>query len=236
MKRYATFLLLLFVATAQAEIYKWVDSAGNVHYGDQPDAANAKKMNKLPGLSTYAPPAVPEKPTREMETDEMETTPAEAAAKKFTYREISIVTPEEGGAVRSSPGTVSVFVALAPVLRKGDYLKAILDGKVLKKKYQSTVLKLKNVSRGKHKVAVAVYDENGKKLMQSKSVTFQLHRTKAKKSDSKPDPDPDPDANPKSDFDPDFDPDTKPDFGPSPPPNFKPDFNPNFAPTPTPPS
>lgn len=232
MKRYVILLLLLFVATAQAEIYKWVDGAGNVHYGDQPDATNAKKMDKLPGLSTYAPPVMPEKPTREAETDEMEPPSAEVAAKKFTYREISIVTPEEGGTVRSSPGTVSVFVALAPVLRKGDYMKAILDGKVLKKKYQSTVLKLKNVGRGKHKIAVAVYDENGKKLMQSKAVTFQLHRTKVKKSDTKPDPDPD--FGP--DFDPDFDPDTKPDFGPSPSPNFKPDFNPNFTPAPKPPS
>ncbi len=60
MKRYAIFLLLLMVSVVQAEIYKWVDSAGNVHYGDQPETSKTKKMQKLLGLSTYAPPPVPE--------------------------------------------------------------------------------------------------------------------------------------------------------------------------------
>ncbi len=197
MRRYAILLLLLFVAAAQAEIYKWVDSAGNVHYGDQPDASNAKKMNKLPGLSTYAPPVVPEKPIQEVEENQPDAPPVEVVSKKFSYREITIVSPDEGGTVRSSPGTVSVFVALAPVLRKGDYLKAILDGSVLEKKYGSTILKLENVDRGEHSIAVAVYDKSGKKLLQSSTVTFQLHRTIAKKPPPPPPPPPPPKPKPK---------------------------------------
>ncbi|WP_456415498.1 DUF4124 domain-containing protein [Thiolapillus sp.] len=180
MKRYTALVLLLVVAAAQAEIYKWVDSAGNVHYGDQPDASNAEKMTKLPGLSTYAPPAVPEKPAREIREDQPDASPAVASAKTFSYREIKIVSPEEGATLRSSPGTVSVFVALAPVLRKGDYLKVILDGTVLDKKYESTVLNLEYVDRGEHSIAVAVYDKTGKKLLQSDAHTFYLHRTIAR--------------------------------------------------------
>lgn len=185
MKRYTIVVLLLFMVSAQAEIYKWVDGAGNVHYGDQPDSSAAKKMQKLPGLSTYSPPPLPEKvtvPAEEMEDRDPESEPdITQEPQKPVYREISIVSPEDGGTLRSSPGTVSVFVALAPVLQKGDYLKAILNGSLLEKKYQSTVLQLEYVDRGEHTIAVAVYDKDGKKLLQSGTVTFQLHRTIAKK-------------------------------------------------------
>jgi len=47
--RYLPFLLLLlFSLTAQAEIYKWVDENGKVHFGDKPrqqKAINAQKLN-----------------------------------------------------------------------------------------------------------------------------------------------------------------------------------------------
>lgn len=182
MMKYTIFLFAFFVFGVQAEIYKWVDSAGNVHYGDQPDSSAAKKMKALPGLSTYAPPAVPETPATEMEVEESGDVPVPAAPKKqFTYRELSIVSPDEGATVRSSPGSVTVFVALAPVLRKDDYLQVILDGTALKPKYHSTVLQLENVDRGEHRLAVAVFDKDGKKLLQSPARVFQLHRTIARR-------------------------------------------------------
>ncbi|WP_456406293.1 DUF4124 domain-containing protein [Thiolapillus sp.] len=185
MKSYLLIVLLFFAGSAQAEIYKWVDGAGNVHYGDQPESSTAKKIQKLPGLSTYSPPPMPEKeppPEGEVEEGDPEVeTEAAPAPDKHVYREISIVSPENGGTVRSSPGTISVFVALAPVLQKGDYLKAILDGSPLEQKFQGTVLRLENVDRGEHRLAVAVFDKSGKKLLQSDTVVFQLHRTIARK-------------------------------------------------------
>lgn len=39
-------LPLLFIAKSNAEIYKWVDAEGNVHYGQQrPSDANAEKLD-----------------------------------------------------------------------------------------------------------------------------------------------------------------------------------------------
>ena len=37
MKKIAPLLLLLSTAASAAEIYKWTDEDGNVHYGDRPD-------------------------------------------------------------------------------------------------------------------------------------------------------------------------------------------------------
>jgi len=174
--------LIFTLPAAHAEIYKWVDSDGNVHYGDQPDTAAARPMKKLPALSTYAPPVVPEKEESAPGAPEI-ASPADKAGPNAAakgYRSISIVSPEDQATVRSSPGTVPVFVALAPVLRKGDYLKVILDGKALPGKYQGTVINLENVDRGEHKLAVAVYDKQGRKQLQSDARTFYLHRTIAK--------------------------------------------------------
>jgi len=182
MKRYFIFSLLAFVAVSQAQIYKWTDGSGNVHYGDQPDAPHAKKMNKLPELSTYAPPPVPEKqsiPDIEIEKED-KVTDDEKQKKPFKYRELKIVSPEDGGTLRSSPGNISIFVAVAPVLRKDDYLKLTLDGATLKEKYHSTVISLKHVDRGLHTVSVAVFSKKGEQMISSSSTTFQLHRTIAR--------------------------------------------------------
>jgi hypothetical protein len=178
--------LLLAISSAQAEIYKWTDGSGNIHYGDKPDAPQAKKMKQLPGLSTYAPPPVPEdKAASDNQFEADENAPAiekkdAPAAPPFKYRELKIVSPEEGGTLRSSPGNISIFVAVAPVLRKGDYLKVTLDNTPLKDKYHSTVIQLQNVERGLHTVSVSVFDKEGEKMISSSSRTFQLHRTIAK--------------------------------------------------------
>jgi hypothetical protein len=161
-----------------------VDGEGNVHYGDQPDSTKAKPMKKLPSLSTYAPPVAPERDEEFVEGEEDTFPPGSAVATDKPaapgYRSINIISPEDQGTVRSSPGNVSIFVALAPVLRKGDYLKVILDGSPSKGKYQSMVINLKNVNRGEHKLAVAVYNEQGQELLRSGTRTFFLHRTIAK--------------------------------------------------------
>ncbi len=174
-------IFILAFSCAHAEIFKWVDGDGNIHYGDQPDSAAAKPMKKLPGLSTYAPPVTPEK-SEDMSEEDRGVVASPAADKKSApgYRSIDIVSPEDQATVRSSPGTVSVFVALAPVLREGDYLKVILDGSPSKAKYQGTVINLQNVDRGEHKLAVAVYSKQGKELLRSGTRTFFLHRTIAK--------------------------------------------------------
>jgi len=37
-------MLVLFIATAQAKIYRWVDKNGSVHFSDKPSAENAQEI------------------------------------------------------------------------------------------------------------------------------------------------------------------------------------------------
>ncbi|RTZ73115.1 MAG: hypothetical protein DSZ02_07840 [Gammaproteobacteria bacterium] len=183
MKPIVLFFLVLLVSQAPAEIYKWVDAQGNVHYSDEPQAPGAKRMRQLPGLSTYSPPPLPSKPPQEEVREEFSGELPEKAppAAHPGYQVLKIVSPENEGTVRSSPGEVPIFVALSPVLREGDYFRVLLDGKLLPEHHSSTVIRLSNVDRGEHKVAVAVYSKDGKKLLQSDTHTFYLHRTIAKR-------------------------------------------------------
>ncbi len=173
-------ILLLAFPLSAAEIYKWVDEKGNVHYGDAPGGAGAKPLTRLPGLSTYRPPALPKLEERKSAAPSA----AEPSQASAGYRMVKVVSPEPQATIRSAPGEVPVFVALDPVLREGHYLQVILDGKPLPQKHASTVIQLSNVDRGEHRIAVAVYDADGKLLKQSESHVFYLHRTIVKRHKS----------------------------------------------------
>jgi glutaredoxin len=41
------FSLLAFVLTAQAQLYRWTDESGKVHYSDTPPPANARNVQKM---------------------------------------------------------------------------------------------------------------------------------------------------------------------------------------------
>ncbi len=179
------FILLIacLVSLASAEnIYKWTDAQGNVHYGDEPNQGGAKKMGKLPGLSTYAPPPIK---TYGDETGEDADEVVNPEEKATSYRSVSIVKPEAGDTIRSNPGIVEVFVAIAPPLGKKDHIRVTLDGKSLPGRYSKTVIQLENVDRGEHQVNVAVYNNKGKKLKGSASHTFYLHKATAPKKTPK---------------------------------------------------
>lgn len=48
MKRYVLFLLALsFALPAAAELYRWTDAQGHVHYSDSPPPANIKQMKRI---------------------------------------------------------------------------------------------------------------------------------------------------------------------------------------------
>ncbi len=163
---------ILSVASADS-IYKWVDAQGNVHYGDEPGQSSAQKMKQLPGLSTYAPRPIKVEQPEPVKEQGKTTTPEEPSIK---YRSISIVKPEDGETVRSNPGIVEVFVALAPPLGKTDHIRIVLDGNPVPGQFKKSVVQIENVNRGEHQLSVAVYNSRGRKLMGSASHTFYLHK------------------------------------------------------------
>ena len=70
-----TFLCLLFQASSYAQIYKWADENGQVHYGEHPDNAGAEQVT-IRTNETTKPRIIKkaEDKNAETETSESETT------------------------------------------------------------------------------------------------------------------------------------------------------------------
>ncbi len=156
---------LLMSLAAYAQIYRWVDSNGNVHFSDRPHKG-AEKI-ELPEVQTFSPPPVPESkpPAEEDDTD----------ASSY-YTSVKITQPESEATLRDNQGMVSVLVNLQPNLRVGDSLQLLYDGNPLGSPQTTTAFILNNVYRGSHTVSVQVLDSKGNVVTQSESITFFMHR------------------------------------------------------------
>ena len=99
MKRIAIAVLALFLAPlASAQLYKWVDKDGKVHYSDQPPPAQASKQIKVDtGVSSTAPSAV----ARDKELEKGRQEAADAAKKKDEAERVAKQRAEECDKARS---------------------------------------------------------------------------------------------------------------------------------------
>lgn len=162
-------LMLLWVSTGLAEVYKWVDENGVVQYSDRPLEDDAQKV-KLPSASFYKPPeyqpAVPD---------------SEAKDEEPLYRRAVLVEPQPDATIRDNTGAVPVSVSLAPPLRPGHTLAVLVDGRTVFDRTTMTQLELGNVDRGTHQILVKVFDAAGQEVIATPAVTFHLHRAIAPK-------------------------------------------------------
>lgn len=159
-------ILLLTALVANAEVYKWVDEQGNVHYGDVPPGGTPAEPLQLPGLSTYRD-----------RTPAPATEPAKPAPAPFAgYTKVAIVQPEPGSAVRANDQRVAVSVALEPPLQPGHAVVILLDGNPVGAPYAGTAVELSGVYRGEHSLQARIVDANGKQLAESATITFTLRQ------------------------------------------------------------
>lgn len=164
MKKYWKLFVIFFVTTvAQAQIYKWTDSSGNVHFSDKPQPG-AQEI-KLPPTQTYSPP--PQVPIEQVTNP---TKPDNGDG--VGYDEISIVQPEDQSTIRNTEGYVSIIADLKPALRKGDTIQVLFDGSPLGKPQTTTVIALRDINRGSHTLAVQALSPKGKVLITSSTITI----------------------------------------------------------------
>jgi hypothetical protein len=173
MSRYLFLLLLLLSLSVNAEIYKWVDEYGNVHYSDSgKDGAQQVELSKG---NSYAPSEAG--PT---------STTAENKENPPGYSSVTITKPRMNEVIRSNVGQVEVAIEIEPGLRADDTLTLYLDGRISLKNQTQTTFVLNNVERGSHTLRTTVIDKNGAVLIASKSVIFHLYKETVEEKDSQP--------------------------------------------------
>ncbi|WP_298440770.1 DUF4124 domain-containing protein [uncultured Ferrimonas sp.] len=155
-------LLLLLALPASAEIYKWVDANGKVHYSDKPvsgaEAVVPKESSTVSLPARNHPPAPPRQdPIRQ------------------PYQ-IDFSAPSDNATVRNNSGQLALTIALEPELARQHKVQLLLDGKPVRTLGSGGSFALDNLDRGEHQLQAQVIDKNGKVLASSPSRTVFLHR------------------------------------------------------------
>jgi hypothetical protein len=158
-------LLLIAAVPARADVYRWVDAEGHVHYGDKAPAPGAKPV-ELPPLQfiSGASPAAPAGTAK---------TPAAAPAAESVA--LNIVSPTPDQTLRGTDRKLAVSVAMQKPLPEGAGLVYLLDGNPrTSKPVQDLSYTISDVVRGSHLVAVAVVDGRGKELGRAPPVLVHI--------------------------------------------------------------
>ncbi len=97
-----------------AQIYKWTDSQGVIHFSDKPHQGS--QTVKIPEPQIYSPlDAVPNE----------NAPPAKASQGDHVYNSVSIAQPTDQATIRNNQGYVVVATQLDPSLMEGDTLQLI---------------------------------------------------------------------------------------------------------------
>jgi hypothetical protein len=161
--------LALSLAAQPQEIYRWVDKDGQVHYADQPGAANAERViladpnayESEPSFGDYAP---------------SDSGPQDADAEDeggSPYESLAIVQPTPDQVFFGADATVVVAAELGGTLRSDHTVVFFVNGN-RRPASSGLGLELQNLDRGSHFLRAAVLDRDGKTLITSQQLTFHV--------------------------------------------------------------
>lgn len=173
MRLIASFLLCCVALSAgAAEIWRWKDASGAVHYSDKP-VPGAERM----GLSIPAP-GNPEAAAAAPPPEEFQTTePAPPPEQPFAYKTCIVAAPAPDETFRGVQ-PVNVQLGIDPQLQPGHTVRVLFDGSpVAGWPPESTQYTLPEVFRGSHTLTVRVIDANGRAVCAGPTVTFHLLQT-----------------------------------------------------------
>lgn len=161
-------LLLLCAGAASAQVYKWIDEDGVVHYSDQP-APGAERID----IEQNTAPAAP--PRRSSSAATRTAEPEPEPTKAFAYTSLSFTSPTAEQTLWNIGGTLNVAVSLSPGLRNGDQVRFYFDGEA--QPVSGPSVQLEEVWRGAHNLQAEVLDPNGVLMIRSEPIRFYVQQT-----------------------------------------------------------
>lgn len=151
-----------------AEVYRWVDAEGQVHYSDRPgEGADRVVLDIVPPSSS--PAVAVSAPGRKSSKAGNETAPG--------YEALTIQAPGQDETLWNIEGQLDVAVAPQPALQAGHRIQLLLDGQTAAElEPGATRTRLSDVYRGQHTLLARIQDEFGTTLKQSEPVTFYVQQ------------------------------------------------------------
>lgn len=175
MRKLALLIVLALPLPLAAQVYKFTDEKGVVHYTDKPPSKGAKPAN-LPPLHTYKPLAGPEN-SEGGSVPSADTAKPAAAAGGF---ELRIVSPVQNQTNRDASGNLTVSVEVSPGIPDGYQLVYYVNGAANGEPTVSTSTTLSGVERGEHSISVGLQDPDGVEVARSAAVTVFLRQPTVK--------------------------------------------------------
>ena len=185
--RIASSLIILFLTVVSSPAFsdgyfKWIDSRGEIQYGDSPP-----KNTRLENL------VLPELTVIEAYGDQW-ATPANSSAnqrkprvtqKSFSesvenYERFIFIAPKANQVIRAKDGDVSAMMSISPPLKAGHKLSFKLDGKS-REKSRSRIANFTNLTVGYHTLSADILDSRGAVVQSSDTIKFRIIRFIAKK-------------------------------------------------------
>ncbi len=157
--------LLAYCAVSYAELYKWVDQKGKIHYSDRPLNQKAEKYSPPPLQTIPALPTETIKPLKKSSKDSSK------------YELIQITTPKQDQILTHDQTDIAVNVRLKPGLDigKSHKLAIYLDGSLYAEGSKFSY-SISNTDRGTHNIYAAVLDDTNKVLIKTEPVSFHVKR------------------------------------------------------------
>ena len=162
----------LFAAAAHAaEVYRWVDEQGQVHFSDRP-MEGGERVEIRPQTELGTPEVQPRR-NRSAAVEE-----SEEPQEPFRYRSLEIVSPTQEEVLWNIEGQLDVSMRLEPRLQSGHSVELLLDGEPVEgMRPGSMQARLSEVYRGVHVLTANVRDRNGQLLIESQPRTFAVQQT-----------------------------------------------------------
>lgn len=162
------FLMAILVAgvASAAEVYRWTDPDGQVHFSDRPREGAERIQIREP--STFQAPATSR---RRISAREQE------PALPVRYDSVEIVSPAQEDVLWNIEGELEVSIRVQPSLQQGHRLRLSLDGQTVDLPPGSTQAQFSAVSRGVHVLRARVLDDSDQVLGESQPRTFAVQQT-----------------------------------------------------------
>lgn len=173
MKHLLTLLCCALPLVAAAEIYRYVDEDGSVHYTDElpPEHENAAETVDLEPLRTVESRAPAATSTLSRSTRQ----PKQAGG--ATYSSVEIARPVNEQTIRDASNTLTVVVQSEPPVRTnlGHRVRFLLDGKAVNSEpIASNTITMREVYRGTHTVSAEIVDSQGQVIGGTDPVTVYM--------------------------------------------------------------
>jgi len=169
METRSIFVLLGLLATAavSADVWRWIDDDGVVHFSDTPqpgaELVDVSESSRSTGARVY-------RNTAPNSSDDAATTTEQA----FKYESLSISSPGAEETLWNIEGTLSVSLSLSPGLQSGHQVRVYFNGEP--SLVNSTNFTIDEVYRGVHNLQAEVLDATGRLMIRSPGNRFYVQQ------------------------------------------------------------